>query len=498
MRRAVFIVPALLAAFAFATPASAASATSWRATIVGAQLHGGATTVIAGNGTGSISVKLYDVTPGQVPIALVNPTACPTEAQDLFSFDLSAANAAGISTGRHALTSAQVTAYNAALSMQIKLSILVVTLDDKGCGDQLGAPSVGTARLTGTVAAVGATYDLRYPVIGGIDPIVAASINGFLAQDAQSTVTGFTQEAMDAGLPFNGNAPTLATQTFSVSLSQPALLSLGELYFQFNTGAAHPIAALSTDTFDLLTGHRLTLADIFRPGSGYLSVLSTESRARLRALLDDASLDSWIDMGTTPSAANFASWQLVPTGLRITFGEYQVGPYAIGMRAIVIPWASLRPVLDLGSPIAGLVPAGPCLATQLSAQMSDWDAGLGSRFNTVHVTNDSAVACVLQGTPQSQLIDGTGRVLLSSGAATVHPSDPRVVIAAGATGHIDLRTGNYCGAAATNPIRIVLRLPSGGGRLVASPSAGGSTTTDLPPCNGPVPGLISTNGWHHG
>src|SRR5271165_3849780 len=110
MRRAVFIVPALLAAFA--TPASAASATSWRAMIVGAQLHGGATTVIASNGTGSISVKLYDVAPGQVPIALVNPTTCPTEAQDLFSFDLSAADAAGVSTGRHALTASQVKAYN--------------------------------------------------------------------------------------------------------------------------------------------------------------------------------------------------------------------------------------------------------------------------------------------------------------------------------------------------------------------------------------------------
>src|ERR1019366_6556579 len=61
VRRAVLVVTALLAAAAVATPAAAASATSWRASIVGTTLHGGATTLITSDGTGSIYITLKDV-----------------------------------------------------------------------------------------------------------------------------------------------------------------------------------------------------------------------------------------------------------------------------------------------------------------------------------------------------------------------------------------------------------------------------------------------------
>jgi hypothetical protein len=341
VRRTAFVVTALLAVLAVVTPAAAASATSWRAAIVGTALHGGATTLITSDGTGSISIKLEGVTPGQVPMALVNPTLCPAAARDLFSFRLSAASVAGISSGRHVLTASEVKRYNADLSAGIKLSILVVTGDDKGCGVQLGAPSVGTARLMGAVAAVAALYDVRYPVVDGIDATAATALNAALLHNAMATVTSFTKDATAQGPPLVGAPPSSVRQTFSVSLSEPALLSLGELDTEYLAQAAHPIATLSTYTFDLRTGQRLTLADLFRPGSPYLSVLSVQSRARLRVLLHLPSFDSQIGAGTRPSASNFQAWQLVPSGLRITFAEYQVGPFFIGMPAIVIPWSSL-------------------------------------------------------------------------------------------------------------------------------------------------------------
>ena len=503
MRRAVFVATALLAALAFATPAAAASATSWRATIVGRNLHGGATTIIRSDGTGTMNVTISGVTPGLIPTALVNPAACPAEAQDLFGFDLSAANGAGVSSGRHTLTVAEVKAYNAALSARTRLSILVVTRNDKGCGDQAGAPSVGTARIQGSVTSVGATYDIRYPVIGGSDASVAAAVNAALAADAHAAITTFTADATSAGSPSGGDPPSAASQTFSVSLSQPTLISLGVLFSEFLTGAVHGGADLRTSTFDLTTGHRITLAELFRPGSGYLNVLSAESRTRLRTLFHDPSLDDFINPGTTPSASNFQSWQLAPSGLRITFGQYQVAPYSMGMPAIVIPWTTLRPVLNLRSPAAMFLPLGPCVAGQLSASMSPWDAGLGSRFDTVTLKNVGAIPCWLQGTPRAQLIDGTGRALLDSGRAGasglphVDPHDPRVVVAAGASARIDVRTSNYCGAPPVAPVRIALGLPSGGGRVVAAPPAGGSATDGVPPCNGPAPGSITTNGWHH-
>jgi hypothetical protein len=504
MRRVAIALAALFAAFVVASPVAAASATSWRATIVGAHLHGGATTLIGSNGTGSINVTLSGVTPGDVVTVLVNPLACPEEAQQIFGFDLPAASSAGVAAGRLTLTARQVAAYDAALTRREPISILVVSQDDKGCGDQVGAPSVATARLQGTVAPVGATYDIRYPVIRGIAAGAAIDINDQLRADANASIAAFTTDATNEGPPPNGSGTSVATQTFSVSLSQPTLLSLGELYSEFLAGAAHPLAALSTDTFDLRTGAQIHLADLFRPGSAWLGVLSMQSRARLRTLFHDPSLDGTIDQGTAASAGNFAGWQLLPTGLRITFSEYQVGPYAIGMPSIVIPWASLRSVLNLSSPVAALTPAGPCLASQLRAQMSDWEGGVGSRFDRVVLTNRSAAPCFLQGTPRTQLIDATGRVLLDSaaagpsGAAHVGPHDPRVVIAAGAAARIDVITNNYCGPTPAQPVRLALTLPGAGGRVVGAVGPSGGFVDDVPPCFGPTaPGAILTNGWHH-
>ena len=88
MRRVLFGVGAVLAGLLVAAPASAASATAWRATIVGATLHDGATTLIQSDGHGSINVSLSGVTPGQRVEVLVNPSACPDEGQDIFGFDL--------------------------------------------------------------------------------------------------------------------------------------------------------------------------------------------------------------------------------------------------------------------------------------------------------------------------------------------------------------------------------------------------------------------------
>jgi hypothetical protein len=351
MRVLLAAVSAVLVALLVVPATSAVNASSWRATITGTNLHGGATTIIAGDGTGSISVKLTGVTPGQEPLVLVNPTACPTEAQQLFGFTLPAASATGTTAGRHTLSAAEIRAYTSALSAKTKLSLLVVTSDDHGCGDQVGAPSVGTARLTGTVPTVLATWDIRYPVVAGIDANAAAAINARLASDAQKTIAAFQADAANEGSPMRGFPPTTASQTFSVALARPTVLSLGELFIQFNTGAAHPFATLSTYTFNLATGARYRLADLFRPGTRWVQLLSAGSRTMLQAKFHDPSLNEFINPGTTPSASNFAGWELLPSGLEITFGEYQVAPYAFGMPSIVIPWPVLRPLMRTPAPI---------------------------------------------------------------------------------------------------------------------------------------------------
>jgi hypothetical protein len=495
MRRVAFALVLLLGAFVVAAPVSAASASSWHATITGHAMFGGATTLIRSDGTGSLNARVTGVTPGQQPILLVNPLACPAEAQDLFGFNLSRAGADGVSTGSHALTKSEVKAYRDALTRRTHVSVLIVTGDDKGCGDQVGAPSVGTGRLRGSIAEVHATYDIRYPVIGELDPAVAARVNDVLYGDSLSTIAIFQQQAIEQGAPMSGFAPSVATQTFSISLAEPTLISLGELYSQYMTGAAHPLDTLSTYTFDLKTGREITLSDLFRPGSAYLKLLSTESRARLRAILAPAGFTEFINDGTTPKASNFTGWQLVPGGLKITFGEYQVAPFAAGMPSIVIPWSHLRSVLNFSSAAAPLVPIDACVGSQLVGHMSMWEGGVGSRFNTVTATNRSNATCYVQGEPRAQLIDGAGHIVLDNGEGTT--TGARIQLAPGQSAEILVILNNYCGGPVTDPVRIVFRLAAGGS-VVGIPDAEGSVAADaLPPCNGPVgTNVITTTGWH--
>jgi len=354
MRRAVVLGLSVLMVLVVAAPVSAAtgiSASRWRATLAGDSVHGGATTLIASDGRGTFSTKLNGLVGGSASTAVITASQCGTDIGDLAVLTMPAASSAGIASASEALSVAEAASFRSALSAHHPLSVRVIQNGAVvACGAEVGAPSVGTGRLQGTVAAVGATYDIRYPVVGGLDATVATAINTVLRHDADGAVAGFSADAKNAGKPMRDFSPSVATQTFSVSFSDGRFLSLGTLFAEFMTGAAHGTAGLSTYTFDLQTGARLRLADLFRPGSSYLALLSSESRTRLRALFHDPSLNEFINPGTTPSAGNFSAWQLVPSGLRITFQEYQVAPYAFGMPSIVIPWSTLRPVLSPSAP----------------------------------------------------------------------------------------------------------------------------------------------------
>jgi len=487
------LVAGLVATFLVVAPVSASSATSWRATIVGATLRGGATTLIQSDSTGSINVKLSGVTPGDVVAILVNPTACPDEAQDVFSFELPAASADGVAAGRHTLSAREARAYNDALTRRTRLSLLAVSADDKGCGDQVGAPSVGTARVQDSKTVQGTTiytYDLRYPVIGGIGAAAATAINATVKARVDAIIADLLDRARGAGP--NDGPIGLLSQTFSVRLSQSGLLSIS---FAFSDASGPD----STDfpyalTFDTTTGRQLTLDDVVRTDPAAMATLQADVRQVLaprgrlyqsQAIISDES-----------------PWHLESTGLEFIFatlGAIGAPPYPA-----LVPWSRLRPILNFQSPVARLAGSGPCQASQLASTIDDWEGGVGSRFTTVHLTNYSAAACFLQGTPQSQVIDGTGRVLIDSarqgadGLPHVSPGDPRITVNPGARAEIDVQTNNYCGPAPVGAIRVALRLPSSPDRVI-SPQAPDAFLDDLPPCNGSVgQGVIVTNGWRRG
>jgi hypothetical protein len=120
----------------------------------------------------------------------------------------------------------------------------------------------------------------------------------------------------------------------------------------FVAPAAHGFTRFRTLTYDLTSGRRLGLADLFRNGVDYLGWLSHESVAQLQARPEIYNPQT-TPAGLSPTEEHFSHFGLTPTGLEIVFDENQVGPYAVGTPHVTFPYAQLRPLLASPGPLDG-------------------------------------------------------------------------------------------------------------------------------------------------
>ena len=114
-----------------------------------------------------------------------------------------------------------------------------------------------------------------------------------------------------------------------------------------HTGASRLSQDILTLNYNLLSGQRLHIVDIFENVDTALRILSRESRKQLlqgagRLLQED------IEYGTLPLPENFASIALTSRGVRVYFQPYQV--------------TRMPDAKDVEIPLEALMPAGPMLA----------------------------------------------------------------------------------------------------------------------------------------
>ena len=145
---------------------------------------------------------------------------------------------------------------------------------------------------------------------------------------------------------------------YNVEYADDDLISVnfGDDYFM---GGAHPSHDTFTINYDLKNGKLLSLADLFKPGSKYLSTIATYSVADLKARKDPDSgeslgflSDDVFADGAKPTVANYHNWNLTKKGLLITFIQYQVASYAEGPQTVIVPYATLKPMPTTNGPLA--------------------------------------------------------------------------------------------------------------------------------------------------
>jgi Protein of unknown function (DUF3298)/Deacetylase PdaC len=150
-----------------------------------------------------------------------------------------------------------------------------------------------------------------------------------------------------------GSMGSSLTISYNVALAQDDLISVEFEVGSYYQGAAHPNSYAEVLNYDLKNGKLLTLSDLFKPGAKFLQVIATYCIADLKKQgKDKGLLDEEIEKGAAANAKNYQSWSIMRKGLGINFDSYQVGPYAAGPQFVLVPYSTLKDLINPEGPIA--------------------------------------------------------------------------------------------------------------------------------------------------
>lgn len=252
------------------------------------------------------------------------------------------------------------------MKKRITLSILGILIIGAGiffyvATKPLPAKAPGTADasgLSGTTYIEHATYydiTVNYasstPLLAKVGAAANTSAVVAMKKFASDTITQFKTDGnfthltpADVKTMGFGDGRKEKLQIVYMIASSPRTISYIDMIYEDTLGA-HGNTFFKTFTFDTTTGASLTLADIFLPGSDYLSNLSQISRAKLPGIIGDGAQVDMIAEGTKPEAASFSNFFFDGKEFVVLFSPYEVAAYAAGPQTLRIPLSDLTSIL---------------------------------------------------------------------------------------------------------------------------------------------------------
>lgn len=183
---------------------------------------------------------------------------------------------------------------------------------------------------------------IQVPRVQGASAAVQ-HIDAALSDWAEGLEHSFEKEVRT--LPADPGSTSSVVATARVTDDTSSVLSIREDVLESVAGAAHPGERVVTFNFAPATGALLTLADLFRPGSGYLDKISSLAEAQLRARLGSG---AQVAAFAGPEAGNFGAWYLEPKALVLAFPD---APEALGVPEVKIPLSALAGLLLPSGPV---------------------------------------------------------------------------------------------------------------------------------------------------
>jgi hypothetical protein len=203
------------------------------------------------------------------------------------------------------------------------------------------------------------TLDAEYPQIEGDSRFdnFNREARGLVMKDVAAFKTAETVEESDS--TSETPAETLDSTLdigYEIRYATDDLISVEFTEGEYSRGAAHGNSSTTVLNYDVKSGKKLALADLFNPKSNYLSVISAYCikalKDRSKKENDSMLSDELIQSGASPRADNYRAWAITKKGLWITFDPYQVAAYAGGPQNVLVPYSALKDIIKADGPVA--------------------------------------------------------------------------------------------------------------------------------------------------
>ncbi|MBC8142664.1 MAG: DUF3298 and DUF4163 domain-containing protein [Armatimonadetes bacterium] len=202
-------------------------------------------------------------------------------------------------------------------------------------------------------------YRVKYPVFSETGSPVARLANASLRAYAVKEVADFLKYEAESWREYRAKevreVPIYDLDiTPIVSVARPDLISVhfGQYSYQ---GGAHPNTWYPSQSFGVISGtaKKLTLSDLFAPGTDPYKPLSTIAIPELKKR-GASSVTGEKPEITTLTPTVLRNWTLTPSGITLLFSPYEVASYAEGAFVVKCSWSELEKTAGLSSVIKPL------------------------------------------------------------------------------------------------------------------------------------------------
>lgn len=211
----------------------------------------------------------------------------------------------------------------------------------------------GVVRLVqnGSMAEIAAQYaqlsDPK-PTSAGEPAAAVEAANRFVEQQVLDQIKDFRDEYHAALADNDGihlGPPWGLSITGELLYQGPAFWTIDLETYRF-TGGAHGGTENQALVLSRETGAPISASGLFKPHSDWLQRLSDASYKALIQREHFEPDDDWLARGTAPEPENYQVLLPIAEGIEVVFGQYQIGPYVIGISRVLLPYAELSAVLN--------------------------------------------------------------------------------------------------------------------------------------------------------